>query len=252
MKAVTTIRGAAALAALLLSGTALAQTPPAPAPAASAPDPARLAAARQVVAKLLPNGSYKKMMGQNFDAMIDTMTGSMNDMPIAEIARIGGLSEEQARELGDARIGEVMAIYDPAWRERLKRMQSAMMGAMGDMMGTFEPRIQEAMARAYARDFTLAQLADLNLFFATPSGARYAERSLQIFMDPEVIKEMGAMMPELMKQMPSLMEQVQAATADLPKPRKIDDLSDAERKRLAELLDVPVGELKEPDGAPLP
>lgn len=232
-----------AAAALLLVGigSAHAQTAPkapAVAPASAPVDPARLAVSQRVVARLVPQGIYKKIMDTVFTEMMDQMFGQLGEMPIGQIAKLGGLSPAQAKALGDAKIGEIMAIYDPAWRDRQKRMMQGFSSGMGDIMGKLEPKVREALARAYAREFTAEELADLDRYFATPAGAHYAAQSLVIAMGPDMTKAMGEMMPEMMSAMPVLIQRAEEATADLPPVRKMDDLSPAERKKLAELLGV--------------
>lgn len=238
----------AAAAALLAFGAspAPAQTAPAPAPqAAPAPDPARLAVAGEVVGKLLPQGIYKRMLGTTMNSIVDSAMGAMGDLPMREIVRATGISEEDARSLGDGTIREVMEIYDPHWQERTQLTMHAMTDAMSDVMVSLEPRVREALTRAYAREFTLAELQDLRGFFATPAGGRYAARSMELFMDPEMLKTMNQAMPEIMKQMPALMEKAMAATRDLPKPRTNKDLTPEERRKLAGLLGVDPKTLEE-------
>lgn len=235
---------AAALALASISAPALAQTPAAPADEAI--DAARLAAARTVVEKVFPLGTYKRMMSGTLNIVMDSMMGSVGDMPLAQIAGLGGLDETAVKELGDAKLSEIMAIYDPHFRERTTLGMRAMMGAMTDMMGEFEPRMQAGLARAYARKFTAAQLADLNTFFATPSGSVYAAESMMLYMDPEVMTEMQAFMPEMMKRLPEFMKAMTDATKHLPAARKPDQLSAAEQERLAKLLGIKKNELRNP------
>jgi hypothetical protein len=241
---------AVAAAALFAGGNALAQTAPAPAASTPAPDPARMAAAREVAVRLFPLGSYKKMMGEGFDQLMSSMTGSMMDMPIADLARLGGVDEEKLHAMGEAKLSEIMAIYDPHWRERMKLGTDAVMDVVLDVMTKFEPRMQEAMARVYARDFTLVQLNELKAFLATPTGGLYADKALAIFMDQEVMKEMAGLTPEIMNAMPALMEKMKEAEAGIPPRRKVEELSDAERKKLADLLGVKVENLDDPEKVP--
>lgn len=238
---------------LLLAGTGIAQAQTGPQPGAAAPaaspapvDPARLAVATRVVARLVPQGIYQKMFDTVFTGMMDQMFGQLGDMPIGEVARIGGISEEKAKALGDARLGEILAIYDPAWKERQRRSAQAVAKGMGEVMNKLEPGVRNALAKAYAREFTAAELEDLDRFFATPVGAHYAAQSLVIAMGPDMTQAMGEMMPEMMSAMPVLMQRVQEATADLPPQRKIGDLSPTERKKLAELLGVDPETLEDP------
>ena len=241
------VRLAAALVLPLAAAPSLpAQTTPAVPQTASAPDAERLAAARAVVLKLLPPGAYERMLGESFDSMMDAMIDSMGTLPLGQIARIGGITEEQAAKIGEASIEEMMGIYDPHWRERAKLTTTGMMSEMGELMGKFEPQVRDAMARAYARDFTLEELTELLRFFETPAGAHYAERSLQIYSDKEVVAEMSGMMPEIMREMPAIIEKVKKLEATLPPRRRIEELTGAERRRLGEILGVSPDELKDP------
>jgi len=53
---------------------------------------------------------------------------------------------------------------------------------------------------------------------ASLSGGAYARDSMLIYMDPEVLSGIGAMVPDLIKEMPAIMQKVGAATAHLPVP----------------------------------
>ncbi len=218
-----------------------ASNPAATAASASAAEPvdkAQIAAARPMVDKLFPVGIYRSMMGENMSRMMDGMMDGLLKMPIDDLARIGGVSEDRLAQMNPASLEEVTAIVDPYYRERAKRGIDAMMGGMTDLMDSFEPHVREALVRAYARKFSAAELADLNAFFSTPTGGKYAGQSMSIFMDPEIMGEMQALMPEMMRQMPEMAQNAKKAADALPPPRKFSDLSKAERKRLAALLGV--------------
>lgn len=226
-------------------------TPVTPAPAADATpiDPARLAAATSVVAKVFPVGTYKRLMGASMQQMMGTMTDLVGAMPLREVAALGGLEPDKAAELGEGTVAEVMAIYDPAYRERMRIGTTGVTDALSEVMTGFEPSVRTGLARAYARKFSAVQLAELDRFFLTPTGSFYAAESMGLYMDPELMKEMMAFVPEMFEQMPKLMAGVQAKTDALPKPRKIAELTPAERTRLAALLGVMESALRDP---PLP
>jgi len=207
--------------------------------------PARIDAARPVVEKLFPVGTYRRMMGESLSRVMDGMMDGFMKMPVADLARIGGVPAERLAGMDAASLEEVSSIVDPNYRERTKRGMDAMMAGMTDLMDGFEPRVREALIRAYARKFSPGELAELGAFFATPAGGKYAAHSMSIFMDPEILGEMQALMPEMMKQMPELAQRAQQATASLPPPRKLSDLSKAERKRLAAILGVSEDDLKD-------
>lgn len=240
-----------AAAALLLTMPAAAQTAPATAPTANASatvpfDPATLAEARLVISHLVPPGVYKKIMGPMMAPMFDNMGDTMKAMPLKQIAEMGGLSADQAAALDKVDVEQVMAIYDPHWQERMRLSMHAMFDAMGDFFTTLEPELREAMAQAYARHFTLGELEDLDRFFGTPSGSKFASQYMTIMTDPAMTDEMKAMMPKMMQQMPQFIAAAQKATAGLPPPRKIEDLSPADKAKLAKAIGVAPDKLQDP------
>ncbi|WP_420144747.1 DUF2059 domain-containing protein [Sphingobium sp.] len=220
-----------------------ADAPVAPTPAAS--DPARVAAAAPVVQKLFPVGTYKRLMGENMSKMMDAMMGGMMKMPIAQIARIAGVPEDSLSDMSEASMEEVSAIVDPHFRERTKLGMDAMMGAMADMMDGFEPNVRDALTRAYARKFDVKQLGEINAFFQTPTGNRFATEYMTMMMDPDIMREMQTLMPQMMKKMPDLVASAKKATDGLPPARKMADLSKAEKDKLARLLGVKADELND-------
>lgn len=243
---------AGAALAMILAAPAAAQVAPAsPAPAIGVDttpiDPARVAAARPVVEKLLPAGIYRQIMSGTLDNMFKMIGDEMGKMPLADIAAIGGITTEQAEALGDAKIGEVMAIYDPHWKERFELTMRAMFDSMGGMMDKMEPRMREGLVRAYARNYSADQLNELASFFATPTGNAYASKSLLIMMDPEMMQQMQEAIPEMMQQMPAIMAAAAKATESLPAPRKVEDYTAAERAKLARLLGVKPSDLRDPE-----
>lgn len=188
------------LAAALLGATpALAQAPVAPA-ALQPVDPARLALAEKTVVVLVPEGVYLRLMQKQFPVMMDAMLANM------DVAMPGGRDKARAA--------------DPAFDERLRIMTRVMGEEMGPLMARMEPSLRIGMARALARRFDTRQLADLNAFFATPSGKAFGEQFISLFADPEIMGEMMKAMPMMMQEMPRIMKKVEAATAHLPKPPK--------------------------------
>lgn len=63
--------------------------------AQSVPDAARVTAARPVVDKIFPVGTYRRMMDGTLPKMMDSMMDGVMKMPIAQLARIGGVPEEK-------------------------------------------------------------------------------------------------------------------------------------------------------------
>jgi hypothetical protein len=239
--------GGVALAALLLPAAAQAQAvPPAAAVAAAPVDPAKLAIAQRIMLKLLPPGIYKQLMGHMFDNIFD-MVPEFRDLPRAEVKKLARLDDAQYEALDKAAIDEAMTIYDPHARERMQVMMKAMSARMGELMSQYEPRMRTAIATAYAREFSLDELGEFDRFFSGAAGTHYAGKMYELFMGPDMMKEMSAMMPDVMKQMPDIMADMTKAMDSVPKARKLDEMSPAERARLAKLLGVEEGDLKDPE-----
>lgn len=232
-------------AAAFVAGTpALAQ---APAQAPAAENPAALAEARAVVARLLPRGMYKTLMSTTMAPMMDQMGESVGQLPLRRLAQLGGLSAEQAAALDKADIARVMAIYDPNWKERTRLQLRAMFTAMGDLFDGFEPELREAYARAFAHRFSAAELADLNRYFATPVGSKFAGGFMGMASDPAILDGTKEMMPRMMSAMPRFLEVAGKAAAALPPPRRIEQLTPREKAELARALGIDAAKLKDPE-----
>jgi hypothetical protein len=225
---------------LLLSASLFVST----AAAAQSPAPADLALGRDIAGKLLPDGTYEKMMGGMMGKMMGGMTDQMTAMPIAPYLKLAGLPESDIAKLGQTTIKQIMEIVDPAYEQRMHIIMPTMMEEMGKVMTQFEPQMREGLAQAYATHFTPAQLTDIDHFFNTPSGAAFASQNMTIAADPAVMEKMQAFMPQLMQAMPGIMQKAQAATAGLPKPKTPATLTDADRAKLAQLLGVSPDKLK--------
>lgn len=212
---------AAALAALA-PAAAGAQAVSAPAPAA-APlpevDPARLAAARPVIDRIWPLGTYARIMHAAMDQIMQSTMASMYDMPMDEMAAAFAPADKEVQDAAKGKtMGDIMREQDPHFRERMDATMKVMTVEMTRIMTDIEPEVREAMAHAYARRFTLEQLGDLDRFFRTPTGAIYANESLMMMMGPDMVQAMQSFAPRLMREMPGIMAKVAEATKDLPPP----------------------------------
>lgn len=199
-------------------------------------DPARLEAAKKTVQYIFPAGTYARIMDRSLQGMVKPMMDSVGKLPLSDLAAIAGVSEKDLATKPGATLDELMAILDPAFKERTAATMPAMFKAMGSLFAEFEPVMQASLAKAYARRFDERQLADLNTFFATPTGTLYASNSMVIFTDPEVLSGMQAFVPVMMKRMPEIMKGVQSELARFPQRKTLKDLTPADRKRIAELL----------------
>ena len=157
------------LAGAMLPSAAHAQASPV---AVTAPDPARLAAARELIDVLMPPESRERMIESMIAPMLGNLQQGMAQSPMFSSA-MADHPEMQTR----------FATF-------LERQQARTMTLMRDGL----PSMVEAMARAYARRFDVAQCRDIKAFFATPSGRAYMQQSLTIMADPDVAAWQRSMM----------------------------------------------------------
>ncbi|WP_156842259.1 DUF2059 domain-containing protein [Novosphingobium aquimarinum] len=202
----------------------------------SALEPARLEAAQRTVLRLLPPGTYARMMEGSMEPMMDMVLDSVAKMSLRDIAAMGGIAEEELATVPDGPLKDMMMLLDPAYDERMRLTTRAMNGEMANLMTQFEPSIRDGLAQAYAKRFTTAQLDELTTFFSSGTGALYAADSLALFMDPAVMAKMQEFMPQMMQAMPAITSKVVEATKHLPPPRKVEDLSAEERAQLDAML----------------
>lgn len=207
---------------------------PAPQPVAEL-DPARHVAAQAVVDKVFPPGTYRRMMDGTMSQVMSSMTDRMMDIPVADLARMGGIPEDKLSKMKPGTLRQAMKIVDPAFDQRMKKMIDVMMPAIVDLMDTMEPDVRVGVVQAYENHFTTPQLVEMNRFFSTPVGTQYAAQSMLMFMDPAVMARMKDMMPKMMTAMPAIMAKVKAVTDDMPKPGK---LTAKQKADLAALLGV--------------
>lgn len=203
-----------------------------------------MAAARITVDHVFPLGTYARLMNGSMNAMMDNMVKAAGQIPLSEIAGLAGQPPADLAKLGKTNLNDIMAILDPEHEERTSIMMHSMMSTMMGIMSQLEPSIRDGVAEAYARRFSIGQLADMNRFFDTPSGQAYAANAMTIQADPAVMARMQAIVPVLMQRLPAVMSEAHQATAKLPPPRKFTDLSPADRTRLAALLGVPESQME--------
>lgn len=178
---------------LAMPAAALAQQATPPATAAAAPiEPARLAAARQVIDLIMPPATRAAMIRSMLDPMLTNIRQGMMQAPVFADA-IG--RDQRAR-----------ATFD-TFMTRQNEKTMAMLEA--DL-----PSMVEAMSRAYARRFTVAQLGDLRTFFETPTGQVYMREASTLMSDPDVAAWQRQMMARSMER---VQQDVAAFAKDMAK-----------------------------------
>lgn len=210
-----------------LTVSAYAETPAATTAAPAPVDPVRLKLAEQTVAKLIPPGTYQKMMKDMMDTMAGGMVDQMMGIDAATMAGMAGVeADSEAAEAAKGKtMAEIMAEMDPNFKERMDITMKVMFSEMGDLMSAMEPIVREALSKIYARKYSAQELADMNSFFAMPSGAAFAGNFMATFTDKEMMDASFGMMPKVIEAMPAIMKKVEAATAHLPPPPKPDSES---------------------------
>lgn len=212
-----TLKFTFALAVLAASTPAVVQTAT-PLPDASK---AQEAAAVQVVDRLWPLGTYRRIMDGTMSKMVDSMMQSMFGMKASDMVPAHGkdVARDDTRE---KTLAELVEEKDPHFRERMKITMDVMMREMVPLMEKIEPSIRESLARIYARDYSEAQLTELNAFLSTPTGRQFGSKWMMSFVDPEMVANMAKIAPTMMQEMPAIMKKIEVATAHLPPPPKSD------------------------------
>lgn len=196
----------------------------------------RLAIATRIAARVLPEGSMRKIMAGTLNGVTNSVVNRMMDMPIKDLAGISGVDPEKLKTLGPGTAKDIMKIMDPAFETRMQITMKVMTSQLTELMVTFEPSMRDGMAEAYARRFSVDQLNDLERFFNSPTGSLYAQQVMEMGSDPAIMGRMQTFIPKMTQAMPAMMREVAAQTASLPKPRKAGDLTAAEKQKLAEMF----------------
>ncbi|RJY09653.1 DUF2059 domain-containing protein [Aurantiacibacter aquimixticola] len=203
---------------------------------------ARLPAAQQVVGAMIPEGSYAEMMREVMQNTMAPMLGLIGSPEVILMSRID-VDEQVFNAMSENERRELMTMLDPAYEERGSVMMDALMGSMYGMFDVIEEPMREGLSKAYAARFTADQLADIAVFFATPTGQVYAPESMALFADPRVMSASMEAMPAMLGSFANMEADIAAAMASLPAERGVDDLTASERARAARLLGVKPAQL---------
>ena len=209
----------------------------------------RLPIAQKVVSKLFPEGTYAKMMQDSMQPMMQGMLGDLAGKPAISLMKLTGLGMSDLAALDETQLEQAAALLDPAADERNAAMGEVTVAMITDVMNQIEPAYRAGLTRAYAVRFSEAELADLDGFFSTKTGGRYAGESFLIFADPQVMSAMNDMMPAMMEMMPTMMGQMAEVAERYPEGRRFSDLDAGEKNQLAELLGVSLQTLADSEPA---
>lgn len=204
---------------------------------------ARLPAASRIVALMIPEGTMGEIMG----TMLDDMLGPMMEMgpPPSRMTVAQGLGVNRFElELTDEQAAELAGLFDPAWQERQAREMAVMPAIMREMMTAMEPPLRKAMSELYAIRFSDTELAEIEAFFSTETGRRYARESFAMASDPRTMSASLEALPMMMQRMEDIEARIEAATADLPAKRDYDALGAEERARISDLTGLSQEEIR--------
>ena len=206
-------------------------------------DPALLSKGERIAGAVVPKGSYRKIMAETFSKVVEPMMEGIDAMPLSTIAAFAGVGEEDIKLKEGATLADLMAIVDPYFKQRNRAMMSKITEIMIDLSDDIEPSIRQGMARAYARRFEADDLEAVAQFYETEAGAKVAGESLSIFASPEVMSASMEMMPKFMERFFGVIEEITKGSEDIPPARKLEDLSDEEKKKLSELMGLDPDEI---------
>ena len=176
------------VAAPIVQAPAIAQAPT----AITAPEPARLAEAQRLIETLMPPAER--------DAMIETIVRPMMANMREAMLNSPRFADDEAKN------GKLVAIVDEFVAQELDHSIAETKASM--------PLMLDAMARAYARRFTLDELKTIVTFYQTPAGRSYARQSATIMSDPDVMESQRRLMDKAMsrieEKMVALAEKLQS------------------------------------------
>jgi len=184
------------------------------------PDPARLALARTAVASMWPDGAYGKMMSGFLGGTIDRAM----QLKKSDLMGIAGVpaKTDAAAPAKDLSFHDQAAAKDPYFDQRMAAYRQVLEEETAKMSTAIDPRMRDGLARSMARKFDAKQLADINAFFATPSGHALASQYMGLWFAPDTMRAIFTAMPEMMKLMPDATEKMKAIDAKFPKPPKAE------------------------------
>jgi hypothetical protein len=177
-----------------------------------------------------PEGAYGKMMTSFMGGMFDRVM-SLKQSDFAALASKPAKTSATAGV--DLSLHDQAAAKDPHFDQRMAAIREAVGDEFGKISAIIDPRVRDGLARSMARRFDAQQLNDINTFFATPSGRALASQSMQLWVDPDMLRSLFGAMPEMIKLMPDMMQKMKAVDDKFPKPPKPPTPAKANAKKEA-------------------
>ena len=183
-------------------------------PAQPDPAPELLALAKATADGVFPPGTYA--------AMFDEVMGGVVDRVLALGPADFGV-EEKDKAASATTLRQQIAKEDPYFDERMKITERVVREELIKISAVMEPKLREGLARSIARRFDEKQLKEINAFIATDSGKAFAGQTMQMWVDPDVMRSMAQTFPHIITALPGAMARLEAETAHLPKPKKKEE-----------------------------
>lgn len=157
-------------------------------------DPARVTAARRLLDVVMPPAKREGMIDSMMKGMMANLSQAMLNSP-----------QMKAAFEADPRAGAIFQAF-------FQRQQANSL----TMLKSNFPGMMEAMARAYARRFTVTQMGEMRTFFETPTGRIYIDQAATIVSDPDVAKWQRDLMGKSMTRIPAEADAMMAEIRALP------------------------------------
>lgn len=204
---------------------------------------ARVPAAEQLVAKVIPEGTMTEMMDKVFESRLGPMMAMAPGGATAILAEQIG-TPAYALDIDEEQASQLVNLFDPAWQERQQRQMGMLPELMKEIVTLMEPGMRKAMSELYAIRFSAGELAEIEAFFSTGTGGRYARESFLMASDPRIMASTMEAMPGLIGVMGDLERRMVESTAGLPAMRSFSDLSAEERAKVAAMTGYSVEEIE--------
>ena len=208
-------------------------------------EPARLSLAQQSMGALIPTGSLEKMIDNLYGKMFKTIMAELGGQSDLMLSIKTGVESDKIATLDEATKTKIADIFDPHRKEREDQITKVLKPLISEALTDLERPMRDGMAKAYARKFSAAQLADLNSFLATPTGRLYASEWMALQADPEVMVAVMKALPPMVTKFMDRGPQIEKDMKELPKEKQLSDFSDKELAALAKLMKVDVKVLKD-------
>jgi hypothetical protein len=208
-------------------------------------EPARLTLAQQTMGALIPAGSLEKMIDNLYGKMFKTIMAELGGQSDLMLSIKTGVESDKIATLDEATKNKIADMFDPHRKDRENQITRVLRPLISEALTDMERPMRDGMAKAYARKFSAAQLADLNGFLVTPTGSLYASEWMALQADPEVMVAVMKALPPLITKFMDRGPQIEKDMKDLPKEKQLSDFSDKELASLARLMKVEAKVLKE-------